>query len=166
MRSVRGRLDWRRWTGRRHLIVFDARVALCARDRWPVTALVVVAVAATARRAVSAGTRVRKQLPSVLRGRRTSRHRRVCPSAFGRKVVDGDAKSAENRRRRSDRRCRDGRSAVLFFLLLFRRAEVERANTRSQSAVLGAVFGDDLRGGRELRTARSQWRTRREGRKR
>jgi hypothetical protein len=30
LRSVRGRLDWRRWTGRRHLIVFDARVALCA----------------------------------------------------------------------------------------------------------------------------------------
>ena len=127
---MRGRLDWRRWTGRRHLIVFDARVALCARDRWPVTALVVVAVAATARRAVSAGTRVRKQLPSVLRGRRTSRHRRVCPSAFGRKVVDGDAKSAENRRRRSDRRCRDGRSAVLF-------SSSSAAEPRSSERILG-----------------------------
>ena len=149
-------------TRRRRLIVFDARITLCARD---CSALVFGAAAAVGWRTVSAGTRVRKQLPGVLRGRRPSRDGRVCPSAIGRKVVDGDAKSAENRRRRSDRRCRHGRSAGLFFSL-FRRSEVERANTRSQSAVLGAVFGNDLRGGREFRTARSQWRSWREGRKR
>lgn len=160
-RSDRGGFGHRRrWTGRRHLIVFDARVALCARDRCSMTVFAI----AIGRRTVSAGTRVRKQLPSILRGRRPSRDGRVCPSACGRKVIDGDAKSAENRRRRSDRRCRHGRSAGLFISLI-RRSEVERANTRSQSAVLAAVFGNDLRGGREFRTARSQWRTWREGRK-